>query len=214
METTSWIQLVVICFFGAMSPGPSLALVVNNTLSRGRAYGMLTSLGHAVGIGCWAFLTAAGISEILVDQSILLLVLQSFGACLFFYIGIRTITTSGALDIQQTVAQPAQPKIVIAGISQGFLVSLSNPKIALFFLAIFSHLVESNLNWLTSLVMSITATSIDALWYIFVAVIITTTKLQTILQDRQLIIRWVSGIVLIVISIYLLGMMFQRLWYD
>lgn len=214
METTSWIELVVICLFGAMSPGPSLALVVNNTLSRGQAYGIVTSLGHAVGIGCWAFLTAAGISEVLVDNSILLLGLQTFGAGLLFYIGIRTIVTVGNLDIQQSTAQRPKPKMIIAGVSQGFILSLSNPKIALFFLAIFSHLVEANSNWLTSLFMSITATSIDALWYVFVAVIITATKLRTILQGRQLIIRWVSGVVLILVSIYLLGMMLQSIWYN
>jgi len=51
MDITSWFQLVVICFLGAVSPGPSLALVIGNTIVGGRIYGVVTSLGHATGIG-------------------------------------------------------------------------------------------------------------------------------------------------------------------
>ena len=68
MNIESWFQLVAICFLGAVSPGPSLALIVANTLAGGRAYGVVTSLGHGAGIGIWAFLTALGISGVIVDS--------------------------------------------------------------------------------------------------------------------------------------------------
>jgi len=35
------------CLLGAMSPGPSLALVIGNTIAGGKPYGIATSLGHA-----------------------------------------------------------------------------------------------------------------------------------------------------------------------
>ena len=51
MDTASWVQLAVVCFLGAISPGPSLVLVISNTMAGGRTYGVATSLGHATGIG-------------------------------------------------------------------------------------------------------------------------------------------------------------------
>ena len=51
MDVDAWLKLVLICFLGALSPGPSLALVLNNTIARGRLYGISTGLGHGFGIG-------------------------------------------------------------------------------------------------------------------------------------------------------------------
>ena len=58
MDLSSWLQLALVCLIGAMSPGPSLAVVIGNSLSFGRLYGIFTSLGHGVGIGWWAIVTA------------------------------------------------------------------------------------------------------------------------------------------------------------
>ena len=93
MDVNSWLQLAAICFFGAISPGPSLAVVVSNTIVKGRAYGVVTGIGHGVGIGLWALLTAAGIVNVIVDRSGSLLLIQSLGACLIAYIGFRTLTS-------------------------------------------------------------------------------------------------------------------------
>ena len=39
MPLSLWLSMSLICIFGAMSPGPSLAVVVQNTLSGGRLQG-------------------------------------------------------------------------------------------------------------------------------------------------------------------------------
>ena len=204
MEIYSWFQLVVICFLGAVSPGPSLALVVSNTMAGGRVYGIGTSLGHGVGIGLWAFLTAVGIAEVLMTRSSILLVLQSLGACLLIYIGVRTIITKSNLLIQQKNLQSTSYLQIFRGAGEGFLASILNPKVALFFLAIFSHLVQSDSDWIEIGFMGITAALIDALWYVFVALMLTGTGMIQIFQNRENVIRKVSGILLVLIALYLL----------
>ena len=204
MEIHSWFQLVVICFLGAVSPGPSLALVVSNTMAGGRVYGIVTSLGHGVGIGLWAFLTAVGIAEVLMSRSSILLVLQSLGACLLIYIGVRTIITKSNLLIQQKNFQPTSYVKIFRGASEGFLASILNPKVALFFIAIFSHLVQSDSDWIEIGFMGITAALIDAFWYVFVALMLTRAGMIQIFQNRENIIRKVSGTLLILVAFYLL----------
>ena len=205
MDISSWIQLVVVCFLGAISPGPSLALVVGNTLARGRIYGVATGLGHATGIGWWAFLTAIGVAEFMVNRSGLLLGIQALGACLLAYIGFRTMVARGSFSVQRIDPGSTSPILAIRGASEGFLISLLNPKVALFFLAIFSHLVRSDSSWKETAMMGITAAAIDAGWYASVAVVLTGTSLVAILHDRIAAARRGGGVILILIALYLLA---------
>lgn len=213
MDISSWIQLVVVCFLGAISPGPSLALVVGNTLARGRVYGVATGLGHATGIGWWAFLTAIGMAEFMVDRSGILLGVQALGACLLAYIGFRTMVAGSNLSVQRIDPGSTSPLLAIRGASEGLVISLLNPKVALFFLAIFSHLVHSDSSWKETAMMGITAAAIDAGWYALVAVVLTGTSLVAVLHGRIAAARRASGIILILIALYLLATAVRdRLW--
>ena len=202
MDIGSWFQLVVICFLGAISPGPSLALVAGNTIVGGRTYGIATSLGHAAGIGLWAFLTAMGIAEVLVDQSSILLALRTSGAFLIAYIGFRTIMVGDGLPVQQKDERSIGSTLLLRGTGEGFLISLLNPKVALFFLAIFSHLVDSDSSWLETGLMGIAAAAIDACWYVSVALMLAGTGLMNALRSSETAIRRISGGLLILIALY------------
>ena len=211
MDIDSWLQLVAVCFLGAISPGPSLALVVNNTIVRGRSFGVATGIGHGTGIGIWALLTAAGIAKIIFYKSSILLALQSLGACLVGFIGFRTITNRDLRLVQQKVDPISDSKTLFRGYSEGFLISLFNPKIALFFLAIFSHFVQSGSNNYEVVLMGSTAALVDAIWYASVAFMLTGSDMGRILEKRADFIRLVSGGFLILVAIYLLTGAIQRL---
>ena len=102
---------------------------------------------------------------------------------------------------------------MIRGASEGFLISLLNPKIALFFLAIFSHLVHSDSSWKETAMMGITAAAIDAGWYASVAVALTGTSLVAISHAKITAARRGSGVILILISLYLLAIVVRdRPW--
>ena len=57
MNFFTWSQLVLVCLLGAMSPGPSLALIIRNSINYNRLSGILSSIGHGLGIGIYAFVT-------------------------------------------------------------------------------------------------------------------------------------------------------------
>ena len=208
MDITYWLQIAGICLLGAMSPGPSLALVIGNTLNAGRLYGVTTSLGHATGIGWWAFLTAVGVAEIIVGNPAVLSLLQISGACLLAYIGFKTITAKNQLAMQQSNSTLVSSQVLFKGFVEGFMISVLNPKIAVFFLAIFSHIIQTGSSWTETVVIGITAALIDALWYIAVALMLTGTST---LEVREHIIRRISGVILIAIAIYLIFVMVSDL---
>ena len=62
MGPEEWAALAVVFMLGAMSPGPSLAVILSNTISGGRRQGIATGLGHGIGFGIYAFLAALGLA--------------------------------------------------------------------------------------------------------------------------------------------------------
>jgi threonine/homoserine/homoserine lactone efflux protein len=193
-----------------MSPGPSLALVVTNSIGRGRKHGVVTGLGHGMGIFLWAFLTASGIARIIVETGILLTVVQLLGACYLIYLGVRTLIENTNLPLKQTNASSISSKIISRSAGEGFLISILNPKIALFFLAIFSHFVQPNAGWVETGLMGITAGLIDASWYSVVALTMTKSGIIPFLQIRENTLHRIIGIFFIFIAVYLLIMLIRN----
>ena len=61
MDFTQWSQLALICVLGAMSPGPSLAVILRNSVSGGRTQGIMSGIGHGLGITFYAVIAIAGL---------------------------------------------------------------------------------------------------------------------------------------------------------
>ena len=53
---------------GAISPGPSLAIVIRNTISGGRIQGVMTGLGHGLGLSIYAFIAVMGLSSLILHN--------------------------------------------------------------------------------------------------------------------------------------------------
>ena len=49
-----FIQITFVCLLGAMSPGPSMMVVINNAIFKNKFNGILTAIGHGFGIGIYA----------------------------------------------------------------------------------------------------------------------------------------------------------------
>tara|TARA_B100001105_G_C22349366_1_gene424983 strand:- start:440 stop:1090 length:651 start_codon:yes stop_codon:yes gene_type:complete len=204
MSTFIWLQLSIVCLLGAISPGPSLALVTTNTITKGRMYGVLTSLGHGVGITLWAFFTAIGVAKLIVETEILLISVQFLGSFFLLYLGIRTIYAKDNFNLETLNGSLNRSSMIYSASGEGFIISLINPKIALFFIAIFSHFVQSSADWLTIGMMGIMAGFIDAVWYSAIAITITKSGIIPFLKLREKTVNMVVGGIFIFISIYLL----------
>ena len=204
MDFISWAQIALICFLGAISPGPSLAMVVSNTISRGKLYGSITGISHAFGIVIWAMLTVIGISAVVLSSGSVMTIAQVIGACLILYVGYRTYKTSPKTSSGKTT-DSKHPRVNLGKAAlEGFVISLMNPKIALFFLAIFSHFVDANSSWAEIGIMGLTAGIIDGIWYTGVAITVGNAKVIPVIEGNSSVILKVSGILLALIAVYLL----------
>ena len=198
MSNWFWIQFATICIVGAMSPGPSMALIIRNSIKYGRLSGILSSIGHAIGIGIYAAVSVAGLQIILINNIFLFNAIQFCGCVFLLILGIIFLRDSGhKLSIEDEQKS-------VNSFMQGFAISILNPKILIWFAAIFSQFIEISSTNFIKLTMVFIASSIDGLWYIILTIIVTGFGLKQFLENNTKIIQNISGVVLIFISIIIL----------
>ena len=198
MNNWFWVQFATICIVGAMSPGPSMALIIRNSIKYGRVSGILSSVGHAIGIGIYAGVSVAGLQIILINNIFLFNTIQFCGSVFLLVLGILFLRDTG----QKLSIQDKQKSV--NSFMQGFAISILNPKILIWFAAIFSQFIEISSTNFIKLTMVLIASSIDGLWYIILTIIVTGFGLKQFLENNTKIIQNISGTVLIFISIIIL----------
>ena len=198
MSNWFWVQFATICIVGAMSPGPSMALIIRNSIKYGRVSGILSSVGHAIGIGIYAGVSVAGLQIILINNIFLFNTIQFCGSVFLLVLGILFLRDTG----QKFSIQDKQKSV--NSFMQGFAISILNPKILIWFAAIFSQFIEISSTNFVKLAMVLIASSIDGLWYIILTIVVTGFGLKQFLENNTKIIQNISGTVLIFISIIIL----------
>ena len=198
MNNLFWVQFAAICLIGAMSPGPSMALIIRNSIKYGRISGILFSLGHAIGIGIYATVSVLGLQFILINNLLLFNAIQFCGSVFLLILGILFLR-----DTAHNLSLENEQKNVNS-FMQGFAISILNPKILIWFAAIFSQFIEISSTNFVKLAMVLIASSIDGLWYIILTIVVTGFGLKQFLEHNTNIIQKISGVILISISIIIL----------
>ena len=193
-----WIQFASICIVGAMSPGPSMALIIRNSIKFGRISGLLSSIGHAIGIGIYAAISIAGLQLILISNIIIFNTIQFCGSIFLLILGILFIKNSD----KKLLIENDQKSL--NSFFQGFAISILNPKILIWFAVIFSQFIEVSSTSLTKFMMVFIASSIDGIWYIILTIIVTSFGLKKFLENNTKTIQNTSGAVLILIALIIL----------
>ena len=174
MTLTEWLSLVLICVMGAMSPGPSLAVVLKNSFHGGMKNGMLAALSHGIGVGFYACASLLGLGALMTQLPTLYQVLVYGGAAYLAYLGIRILLakpSSQTLNVEQTKPSPR------SALQDGFAIAFLNPKLAVFFLALFSQFIDpENLTLQVGLIMCLTVFLLDTGWYLLVALLTEISK--------------------------------------
>ena len=162
MTETDWAKLALLCLAGAASPGLSWLLILSMSAARGMRVGISGALGHGLGITIFALTTVFGLSALLIAMPELTTALTLAGVLLLLYFGYQ-LTTARPLVLPERLTTQG-------GFIAGFFIAIVNPKVLVFFLAIFGPFVEPTHSVKIQLSMGALAGGIDALVYMCVAV--------------------------------------------
>lgn len=206
MELSTWLSLVTICILGAMSPGPSIAIILQITARSGRNQGMLAALAHGLGVGCYAAVAAAGLAVVIAGVPGLFAGLQYLGALFLAYLGLTALGLSSPFVAEKQPAvsagqQPFHQSSSTNNFTIGFLTAFLNPKVALFFIALFSQFVRDDSGVGEKIIMATTVAVIDGLWYCTVAVVASGQILSSKLSRYGKLFEKFFGVILIALAI-------------
>jgi len=207
MSPEEWVGLTLVFILGAMSPGPSLAVVLRNSLSGGRRQGIMTGIGHGIGFGIYAFLAAAGIATALSIHKSIGMILKYGGVMILVWLGLIFIQSArnGPNEDVQEDDETAQNR---QGFVQGFLIALLNPKILAWMLALYTPFIEADVDIETLFAMGFLGMVIDGTWYVTVATVLTTGDRIKKLKSMSHIIDGSMGILMFIFAIILISGVF------
>ncbi|MEC7700490.1 MAG: LysE family translocator [Candidatus Thermoplasmatota archaeon] len=172
MDPEAWVALGTVFVLGAMSPGPSLAVVLRNTMVGGRRQGVMTGIGHGIGFGIYAFLAAAGIATALTLHESTQAILKWGGIALLIWLGVKFLKASMGDSYDSSVEDEHGPS-GRAGFAQGFAIAIMNPKIAAWMIALYAPFIEADISTETLFGMGLLGMAIDGTWYVTVATVLT-----------------------------------------
>jgi threonine/homoserine/homoserine lactone efflux protein len=125
------------CVVIIVVPGPTVTLVVANSLSHGTRAGLLNVAGTQLGIALMIALVGLGLASLIEALGWWFGVLRLAGALYLIWIGVKLIRASSALGVARKVPVPRMGFFV-----QGFLVAISNPKTLVFFGAFIPQFID------------------------------------------------------------------------
>lgn len=201
MGLSEWLSLAAICSMGAMSPGPSLALVVRHTLRGSRAHGLVAAVAHGAGIALYAGLTVAGLAVVITRSPTLFDLLRYGGAAFLAYLGLKALLSRGGAGKALTPeGGGSRLKLGTSG-RDAFLIAFLNPKIAVFFLALFSQFVRPEAGVAEKAGMAGLAAGIDAAWYALVALALSHSAVLERMRARADLLDRAFGVILLALAV-------------
>jgi threonine/homoserine/homoserine lactone efflux protein len=198
MNLATWLAVVSICTLGAMSPGPSLAVVLRHTLTGGRGNGVVAAVTHGIGIGFYALLCISGLAFLITATPGVYHAFQWAGAAYLVWLGVQGLAAKPGGETAGVTETDTAPGTGAA--RDGFLIVFLNPKVAVFFIALFSQVIGSDTSWAARLGYAATAMVIDMGWYALVAWVFSTPAWLTKMRARAVWIERAFGVVLIALA--------------
>ena len=193
-----WSQFALVCLLGAMSPGPSLALIIRNSINFNRMSGIIASIAHGLGICVYATVTIIVLEFILRNSETIFFVIQICGSLFLIILGLIFIFKKNNENQNDTY------QIHSSSFAQGFIIAIINPKILIWFTVIYSQFIDINATFVNKTILVLTPSIIDAIWYSLVSILVTGYGLKEILNKKKFIIQKTIGVLLILIALSLI----------
>ncbi len=199
-----WLTVIIVSGLAMVSPGPNYAVTLKHSLLHSRGTGVYTAVGVAAGNFLHVILSLLGLA-VVVSQSVLAFnLLKWFGVAYLVYLGLKSLGARKYEVDAATETQAEQGGIgAYRAIWSSFLVSALNPKVTLFYLVLFTQVVESDTPLLFRFVYGITAVALSFGWYALVAIFVSTAPVKRRFDAVSHWIERVTGAVLILLGIRL-----------
>jgi len=191
MHLSTWFAFLAATVVIMVVPGPSVTLIVANSLRHGRRAGLANVAGTQLGFAVMIVLTLLGLASLIAALGEWFVWLRLAGAAYLVWLGLKLLMAPSA----EAAAPPRPPR---GGFfAQGLAVELSNPKMLLFFGAFFPQFIDPAGTFAVQiLIMGVTSMGVAAITDSSYALL--SARAAAALSTRRVrLMRWASGSLLI-----------------
>ncbi|HVY53612.1 MAG TPA: LysE family transporter [Gammaproteobacteria bacterium] len=199
-----FLSIGLMMLFSAMLPGPDFALVTKNTLLYSRRAGICTTFGIVAGALVHISYCALGLAVVISNSIILFNIIKYVGACYLIYIGITSLFSRQSKHISLSIKHK---KNMISGYKafyQGFLCNLLNPKATLFFLALFTLVIDADKPKWWTVALGLELLVIVLLWFSLLTFILSHPRVVKNLERAEKYIAKFLGLFLMSFGVALI----------
>ena len=186
-----------------VSPGPDFVVACRNTLMYSRSIGIYTAVGFGLGICVHIIYAVFGLSWLIANNELIFTVIQYLGAFYLMLIGFQSLRSFQSQISQETVTVSSRISPFRA-IRIGFITNVLNPKATLFFLSLFSTMLDPTVGELTLVVISVLLVVTTIFWFSLVALLISHPHFTAVLKRYEKTVHHFFGVLLIGIGCVIL----------
>ncbi|CNE71595.1 LysE family translocator [Yersinia nurmii] len=198
LETSLFVA--TIATLGMLSPGPDFFLIIKNAARYRRSAAMMTAFGVICGVATHMSYCVAGLAVVITTTPWLFNFLKYAGAVYLIWVGIQALLSRG--ESKMNISNLPQLNIKMKNaFLQGYLCNLLNPKATLFFLAVFTQILQLNSGigeklWYASIILGLAV-----VWWPILVILIQSAPVRRALAKAQKLVDKVLGGLLIGLGI-------------
>lgn len=190
-------EFLLVALLVTLTPGPATATILRVAARDGRRAALSAIAGNSAGVFFWGALSALGVSSLILASRIAFDALRITGALVLIVLGVRSLLHRNGGE--EAAAIPRRR----AGWRSGLVTSVSNPKLAVFFVALFPQFLRPGSPVLPyALGMAATIVAIDIIYFSTLAVLV--ERGRALVQPRaQRVVERVTGSAMVAFGIRL-----------
>ena len=198
------ISFVIAVSLLAISPGPDNIFVLMQSVVHGKKYGLATIVGLMTGCIIHTVFLALGVSTIIKNNSFIFFGIKLFGALYLFFLAYKVFKSSSVISISTEEIEKKSP---VQLFKVGFIMNVLNPKVTLFFLALFPGFLFSESLSLSVQFFILGALFIVVSFIVFSVIAILGGAISKEIKKSKNIgiwLKWLQIIVFVSIAVFIL----------
>lgn len=199
MDSQTIILFCAASFALAVTPGPDMILVAARSAAQGRIAGLVTQYGVSAGSAFHAVILALGLSQLFLTVPYAYDLVRYLGAGYLLYLAWQAVTSGAGFSPRPSSDQRLSLWVIFR---QGFISNVLNPKVALFYLALFPQFLDPNAGPVAVQIMVLAGLFLVIDFAVHGVVIFLAGGMRTLSAGGQNLAKW---------SKYALGLVFGGL---
>ena len=197
-----FLTVALLHLFAVASPGPDFVLVSRQSFRYGRAVAIWTSGGIALGILFHVAISLTGLSLLLQSQPDLFWYLKLAASLYIGYLGFASLISKDPVNLQKNSI--GQEDRYIKSISTGFLTNVLNPKAFIFFITVFTLVINEDTGLFIKGLLGMYMSFATFIWFSLVSILLTNQKATERFKKAIPWLEKITGLFLIVLAIQII----------